>query len=162
MKKYAIGLFIGRFQPFHKGHLHLIKRSLHYADKLTVAIGSANRRDKQNPLSLEKRKKILGEVLKREKIEERVNKIVSIDDYLESDDLWLEKALEKAGKFDVLIGNDDWTDNIFEKAGYRVLRLGFYKRQLYEGTKIRKLQRNRMNWESRVPDYTVKYLSEKI
>src|SRR3989338_7288420 len=97
MKKYAIGLFIGRFQPFHKGHLHLIKRSLHYADKLTVAIGSANRRDKQNPLSLEKRKKILGEVLKREKIEERVKKIVSIDVYLEGDNLWLEKPLKKQG-----------------------------------------------------------------
>jgi nicotinamide-nucleotide adenylyltransferase len=162
MRRYKTGLLIGRFQPFHKGHLHLIKRSLHYVDKLIIGIGTANRIDQQNPLKIETRKNILRKVLTYEKLNKRIKKIISIDDYLESDDLWLREALKKVGRFDVLIGNDDWTDNIFERANYTVLRLGFYKRQLYEGTKIRKLQKNKKEWSSRVPHYLVKYLHKKI
>lgn len=159
MKKYNVGLLIGRFQPLHKGHLHLIKRSLHYVDKLIVALGSANRSDEQNPLTLSVRKKMVEDLIIKEKLKKKITKIVSIDDYLEDDSMWLKKALVRAGKFDVLIGNDEWTDSIFEKAGFKVLRLGFYKRNLFEGTKIRKLQKEKKDWKSRIPIYLIKHLS---
>lgn len=35
-------VFIGRFQPFHKGHEHVIHQALKKADKVLVLIGSAN------------------------------------------------------------------------------------------------------------------------
>ncbi|MBI4009558.1 adenylyltransferase/cytidyltransferase family protein [Candidatus Roizmanbacteria bacterium] len=158
-KKYKVGYLIGRFQPFHKGHLHLIKRSFHYVDKLIIGIGSANIVNENNPLTLDVRWKMLDEVMRREKLQIKIVKIVPIDDYLEDDDLWLKKALEKVGKFDVLIGNDDWTDSIFEKAGYKVLKLGFYKRYLYEGIKIRELMKQGKPWEKRVPEYLARYLA---
>lgn len=33
------GLFVGRFQPFHLGHLHVIKELLEKVDELIIAIG---------------------------------------------------------------------------------------------------------------------------
>lgn len=58
MKKYKKGLFIGRFQPFHLGHISAIKQGLEVAEKLVLVIGSANRNfDLVNPLTFFERKK---------------------------------------------------------------------------------------------------------
>ena len=35
------GLYVGRFQPFHLGHLDAIKYALKQADELVIVIGSA-------------------------------------------------------------------------------------------------------------------------
>ena len=35
------GIMVGRFQPFHKGHLSLVKQILEDCDELIIAIGSA-------------------------------------------------------------------------------------------------------------------------
>jgi bifunctional NMN adenylyltransferase/nudix hydrolase len=49
-KKYNFAIYIGRFQPFHLGHLHVIKHGLEMADKLIIVIGSHNKPiDWKNP-----------------------------------------------------------------------------------------------------------------
>ncbi|MEM1589096.1 MAG: adenylyltransferase/cytidyltransferase family protein, partial [Candidatus Bathyarchaeia archaeon] len=35
------GLFVGRFQPFHKGHLQAVKEILDEVDELVIVVGSA-------------------------------------------------------------------------------------------------------------------------
>ena len=57
--KNKIALIVGRFQPFHKGHLFLIKKALTLADKVVIGIGSANIIDVNNPIDFETRKKII-------------------------------------------------------------------------------------------------------
>ena len=61
--KFKIALLVGRFQPFHKGHLYLIKKALEVADQLIIGIGSANITDVNNPLDYEIRRKIIKAVL---------------------------------------------------------------------------------------------------
>ena len=39
--KYKVGLFIGRFQPFHKGHESIVRKMLEECEKVIIAIGSA-------------------------------------------------------------------------------------------------------------------------
>jgi len=56
---YHVALIVGRFQPFHKGHLFLIKKALEKADKIIVGIGSANITDENNPIDYETRKKVI-------------------------------------------------------------------------------------------------------
>ena len=46
-------LIVGRFQPFHKGHLFLIKKALEKANKIIIGIGSANIIDENNPIDFE-------------------------------------------------------------------------------------------------------------
>ena len=37
------GLLIGRFQPFHKGHCHIIEHIIHMSHNPVIVIGSANK-----------------------------------------------------------------------------------------------------------------------
>jgi Nicotinamide mononucleotide adenylyltransferase len=34
------GLFVGRFQPFHRGHLEAVKYALGVVDRLVIVIGA--------------------------------------------------------------------------------------------------------------------------
>ena len=65
MKKYKIALIVGRFQPFHNGHLFLFKKALSMADKIIFGIGSASIYDENNPLSYEQRKQMINTVVKK-------------------------------------------------------------------------------------------------
>src|SRR5262249_350884 len=129
--EYKTGLLIGRFQPFHKGHLYLLKEAFKHVDKLIIGIGSSNVSNNNNPFDFKKRKKMSEKGI----VKEQLNKVSSIfpipDD--PSDDVWLENVLKKVGEFDIYIGNDEWTDGIFEKAGYKVLRMPYFNRDIYVG-----------------------------
>lgn len=62
-------LYIGRFQPFHNGHLKLVKRILKENDRVIIVIGSAETNYlPQNPLTAGERYQIIEESLKEAKI----------------------------------------------------------------------------------------------
>lgn len=63
-KPYDLAVYIGRFQPFHKGHLTVVENALKNAERLLILIGSANRAtDTRNPFTYEEREKIIGDVV---------------------------------------------------------------------------------------------------
>ncbi len=154
IQKYKLGLIIGRFQPFHKGHAYLIKKSLESIDKIVIGIGSSNVTDDNNPYDFDKRKKMIEEFIKKENLEDRVLKIFPSEDD-PSDDVWLEKTLNNVSSIDVVVGNNDWVNGIFGKAGIKVMKVDYYKRYLFEGWKIRKLMREGKSWQNRVPEYLI-------
>ncbi len=156
--QYKIALIVGRFQPFHKGHLFLIKKALEKSEKIIIGIGSANIYDENNPIDFETRKKVIKAVAYKEKIEKRLIKIVPLDDFF-NNKKWLKNLEKKVGKFDLALGNNDWTNNILEKAGYKVIKVNYYKRQLYEGWRIRKLIKEGKAWQDRVPKYLIKAIT---
>lgn len=58
--RYNLGVFIGRFQPFHLGHLHNLRIALNNCDQVVVIIGSAYRaRTIKNPFTFLERKKMI-------------------------------------------------------------------------------------------------------
>lgn len=113
-------LFIGRFQPFHLGHLHDVKTVVAKGEFCIIAIGSANRYgESENPLTASERKAIILEVLRDENVDELYFEIVEIDD-IGNDVLWpsyVEKAvMDKTGKeFDLVYTGSVSTKNLFEK-----------------------------------------------
>ncbi len=159
--KYATGLLVGRFQPFHNGHLWLISHALRSVDTLVIGIGSTNVEDQDNPFSYEERKKMIATVIREEGLGDRVIKIVPLDDFYD-DEKWFKNTIKLAGKFDVIIGNNEWVNGIFEKRGYPILRVGFYKRYLLEGEKIRQLIHVGKKWSDRIPGYLTKYIKNLI
>lgn len=64
-KAFDLAVFIGRFQPFHNGHLSVIRQALAQAECVLVLVGSANRaRDTRNPFTyLERRDMIRDSIL---------------------------------------------------------------------------------------------------
>lgn len=155
--QYKTALIVGRFQPFHKGHLFLIKKALEKANKIIFGIGSANITDENNPIDYETRKKVIKSVFYKEGIEEKLSKIVPLDDFFD-DEKWLFNLKKQVGKFDLALGNNEWTNKILKKAGYKVLEVDYYNRGLYEGWRIRKLIKEGKKWQDRVPNYIVKWL----
>lgn len=58
--KEKIGLYVGRFQPFHQGHRLVVEKALKQCDRLIIAIGSSQeKRTKKNPFSYEERKQLI-------------------------------------------------------------------------------------------------------
>jgi len=152
--KFQRAVIIGRFQPFHFGHLYLIKKSLEMADKVIVGIGSASIFDENNPFDFYLRQKMIEKVFEKEGLKERLLKIVDLEDFFD-DEKWFFDVKKKIGNFDVLISNNEWTNKIMEERGVKVMRLPYYKRFLYEGWRIRRLFLKGKNWQKRVPKYLI-------
>lgn len=153
-KKYKTGLVIGRFQPFHLGHEYLIDKALELADKIIIGIGSSNITDSNNPFDLSIRKEFLNEFISHAQIKHRVSKIVAIPDHPD-DDEWFKLAEKETGPVDVVIGDNDWVNGIYERHKVPVISIGYYKRDILEGTKIRHHMRVNKPWQERVPQYLV-------
>lgn len=140
-KKYKKAFIIGRFQPFHKGHLFLIKEALKVADTAVIGIGSANVIDHDNPYPVSDRLSMLREALSEAQLEKSIEKIVTIDD-VPDDVEWLKLTLENVSGVDLIVSNNDWVNDIFKEAGFTVMTIPYYMRHIYEGKKIREQLRN--------------------
>lgn len=148
MQHYKTGLVIGRFQPFHNGHAYLIKKALTLCDEIIIGIGSANKKDTDNPWDALLRKEMIEQFLAKEKITEKIKKIILLDDMSDAD--WTNMVVKDAPA-DVVIGNNDWVNQLLKEVGYKVVTLPYYHRFLYEGQKIRKLMQEKKPWEERMP-----------
>lgn len=159
MKKYNTGIVIGRFQPFHLGHKFLIDEALKVCEQIIVGIGSSNIIDEKNPYSYKKREHILTTFIEKEGLSEKIIDVIPIVDHPD-DQIWLEKILKQTASFDVAIGDNAWVNDIFEKAGITVVRVGFHKRDILEGKKIRRLIKAHEKWQDRVPEYLINIIAK--
>ena len=140
MKQYKIALVIGRFQPFHPGHLFLIKQALEIADSVIIGIGSSNLSNTDNPYSVQEREEMIRAALKQAKLTKYITKIVPIPD-LPDDIEWVEAAMRLTGPVDIVLGNNDWVNDQYKIKGIPTLHIPFYKRHIYEGKRIREIMR---------------------
>lgn len=82
------GIFIGRFQPVHEGHIHALGVAAAEVDKLYILVGSANQcRAIRNPWTFEERKQMLTKELEWANIKNY--EIVPLNDYKYSNTQWI-------------------------------------------------------------------------
>jgi bifunctional NMN adenylyltransferase/nudix hydrolase len=61
MTRQTLAIFIGRFQPFHAGHLDVVEQALSRADSMLMLVGSAYRpRSWKNPFSYSERRAFIA------------------------------------------------------------------------------------------------------
>lgn len=154
---YKTALFIGRFQPFHNGHLYSLNKCLEIAEQVTILVAKAEAAGEENdPWGVRDRKRMVCEVVRAQKLDERIAHIVSCTDY-PSDARWLSEVKKRVGEFGVVVSNNDWTLRVFREAGYAVRESGLHNRDELEGVKVRKLMREgNGQWRERVPKEVVK------
>jgi bifunctional NMN adenylyltransferase/nudix hydrolase len=88
-KKFTFGVYIGRFQPFHNGHLELIKRDIGNLGHLIILVGSASRpRDIRNPWTFEERAKMITDSLTFEGIPKNKFTIRPVRDFYYNETKW--------------------------------------------------------------------------
>lgn len=143
-------LFIGRFQPFHKGHLQMIIRAAHTYDEVIIGIGSSQySQTGDNPFSAEERKTMTTESLMDAGIKNY--QIVFIPD-IHNPPKWVDHVLFLVPHFDVVLSNNPLTKQLFSEKGYVVQGLPFFKKHLYSGEEIRRRMRCGESWERLVPE----------
>jgi len=130
-------IFIGRFQPFHKGHLHSIEKIAGENKEIIIFIGSSQKSGTAvNPFTYSERKKMIVSSLKENNISNY--KIYPLKDSINGCDKWFSGIIKKVPKFDfIYTGNPD-VYHAFRKRGYKVKKLRQINRKQYSGTAIRK------------------------
>lgn len=95
LPKKPLGLFLGRFQPPHIGHEMGVREIIHRGYEPGIILGSADKMDIKNPLSVELRKQCWQEILKDYGYQHPI--IAKVSDY-DEDIVWAEKVA-------ILVGN---------------------------------------------------------
>ena len=146
------GLLIGRFQPFHLGHLEAIRFALSKVDKLWIGIGSSNKSsEKNNPFTADERKEMILSSIGMS-ISNKIQ-VFSIPD-LENHEKWIENIDLIVPDFDVVFTNDELTQSLYSKLGKKVIPVPFKDREVLSGTNIRNKILSDQDWETLVPDGT--------
>ena len=150
------GLLIGRFQPFHLGHLEALRFALSKVDKLWVGLGSSNKPvEKNNPFTAQQRKEMILSAIDdsmKEKIS--IYFVPDVDNHIR----WIEKIDTIVPKFDIIFSNDNLTKHLYSERNIQILGIPFLNRESLSGTNIRDLIVNDQRWEDFVPDGTKNFL----
>ncbi len=154
------GLFVGRFQPFHKGHLKPLKDILEKLDELIIVVGSAQYSHKiDNPFTAGERITMIRLALKEEGIPPSKYWIIPVPD-VHVHMTWVSHVVGYTPKFTVVYSNESLTRRLFVEAGYKIEPVPFHKREVYSATEIRKRMLNGQKWEKLVPNSVVKFIKE--
>ncbi len=166
---YKVSLFIGRFQPFHNGHLYSLNKCLEIADRVIVGIGSSQESGTDNnPWDYDMRKRMVGLVMSDPSLQGSSSQVevVAIPD-VPNDAEWVENVERmirraKLKKVDVVVvSNNEWVTELLGKAGFPIYKTGLFNREELEGVKIRQLIRNGSSeWEKRVPKSVVQLVGK--
>src|SRR5579872_3162107 len=112
------GLLIGRFQPFHKGHLEAVKIGLSKVDNLWIGIGSSNKNhEKRNPFTAEERKEMILSSLDSKTLE-RI-KIFFVPDTGDHE-RWTFFFFKQKTAYEMVFSNDEFTITLYKKRGKSV------------------------------------------
>ena len=152
------GLLIGRFQPFHLGHLDAVLFGLSRAENLFIGIGSSNKsNERRNPFSAEERTEMIISSIESSMID-RI-KIFDIPD-VDNHEKWTFEIDQIVPKYDIVFSNDEFTKTLFEKRKIDVIPVVLKDREKFSGTNVRQLITDGKNWQDLVPRGTRKVLDK--
>lgn len=146
------GLLVGRFQPFHLGHLSAVDFALTKTDTLWLGIGSSNKtRERDNPFSADERQEMIAESLGSVRSSRvRVFPIPDVDDHQR----WIKSIDDVVPRYEMVFTIDRLTAHLYSERGVRVVRVPLVNRDALSGTGVRTLIRDGGRWEHLVPDGT--------
>ncbi|HYY66580.1 MAG TPA: nicotinamide-nucleotide adenylyltransferase [Nitrososphaeraceae archaeon] len=152
------GLMVGRFQPFHNGHLYLAKQILQECDELIIAIGSAQfNYFYTDPFTAGERILMIHAALSESKVNLTNCYIIPIVND-ENNMRWFAHLKSMVPHFDVFYSGNEFVITLLSKEiEIKIKKPRFEKKREYNGTNIRKLIANMQNWKKLVPDivYTI-------
>ena len=154
------GLFIGRFQPIHRGHIEIIKKILTEVDELIIAIGSAQESHTlENPFTAGERELMILRSLAEEKIDLSKVHIIPIPD-VNNNAVWVSHVKSLSPPFHVVYSGNPLVCRLFKEAGFEVKSPPLVRRKEYWGTEIRERMLKNKNWKELVPRAVVEIIEE--
>ncbi len=148
-RKQVNALLIGHFQPFHNGHLEVVKTISGQCDSMTIGIGSAQLSHTfENPFTAGERHLMISRALEESGLRNYfLVPIVDIHRYA----IWVAHVASLVPPFQVVYTNNPLTQRLFEESGYAVRSAPLFNRDIYSGTEIRRRMVEGEEWEHLVP-----------
>lgn len=154
------GLFVGRFQPFHFGHLNAAKKALEEVDELVIVIGSAQHSHTlTDPFTAGERLVMVRKALEEDKLDCSRVWIVPVPD-VHLHMLWVASLEGYTPSFEVVYSNDPLTRRLFIESGYKVKNIPFFDRKAYNSTDVREEMVKGKDWKKLVPKAVANFIEE--
>ena len=151
------GFYIGRFQPYHNGHHHMVEAIAEQVDELVLGIGSAgDSHTPRNPFTAGERVMMVTRSVAAFDIQTYV---VPIED-LDRNSVWASHVQSMSPAFDVAYSNNPLVVRLFEEAGVEVRRSPMFRREVLEGTELRERMLAGEEWRSLVPEPVAAVIEE--
>jgi nicotinamide-nucleotide adenylyltransferase len=154
------GILIGRFQPFHAGHLAVVRelRTTRPSDELILGVGSAQESYTwKNPFTAGERLEMIHLALAEAKLDGVT--ALPIPD-IQRHALWVRYVESMVPPFQRVHTNNPLTRLLFEQAGYSVDAPKLVDRPQLQGEVIRQRIADDREWRALVPSEVGAYLSD--
>lgn len=152
------GLMLGRFQPFHKGHLALARQISKDCDELVIAIGSAQFNFiEKDPFTAGERITMIHDALAEAGLDLSKCHIIPVAND-ENNARWLANLKSMLPEFQFLYTGNDYVKLLArsQDGRIRIKAPKFEKKSEYNGTKIRHLIESGGAWKPLVPPAVAK------
>ncbi|MFA6528268.1 MAG: nicotinamide-nucleotide adenylyltransferase [Candidatus Gracilibacteria bacterium] len=155
------GLFIGRFQPFHLGHLDALKQALAENDRVIIGVGSAEENyTEDNPFTAGERFEMIESALSQEKIAREKYIIIPIRN-IQNFSLWASHVKLLCPTFETLYTGSHMVKELFARHApdIKIRDLKFNKKICATEIRTQILKGNK-SWEKLVPKAITEYLKK--
>lgn len=149
-------LYIGRFQPYHIGHLNVTKELHERFARVVVAIGSAQEsHSRQNPFTAGERYEMIRNTLKTEGLSDV--EVLPIHD-TPTNAMWVAHMRAMLPRFHIVAGYNPLVNTLLEEAGYRIYAVDAKFRDTYSGLSVRSDMMQSDAWHHHVHPEVVKVI----
>ena len=155
-----VGLLVGRFQPFHYGHLAAVKYALRRVGYLYVVVGSAQKSyERDNPFTAGERITMIKSALDGNGVDPSKWMAIPISD-ADSHSLWVSAIESMVPKYDIVFTNDALTFLLMKEEGVEVESIPYLDRRRLSATVVRDRILERKDWEVLVPPQVAKFVKQ--
>jgi nicotinamide-nucleotide adenylyltransferase len=155
------GLFVGRFQPFHLGHLATVKFALSRLEELIIIIGSAQTSHEiKNPFTAGERIQMIKDSLVADSsVDMKKILLIPVSD-VNMHSLWTHQVDILVPKYNVVFTNDILTALLFKQREIEVVEPSLYRRKELSATEVRSRMAKDENWKELVTFQTAKVVED--
>ncbi len=149
-------LFIGHFQPYHKGHHLVIAGMTKLAGKMVVGV-MGKKEGKDRPFSMEERKDMMQRALQADDIIPMFDvNFVELPEF-ENTPEWVDQVLELVGPVDKLWSGDEEMKHLFEG---KLEVQNISEVPGIKSSEIREAIGKGGDWEDKVPEEVLRHIKE--
>jgi nicotinamide-nucleotide adenylyltransferase len=154
------GLMMGRFQPFHLGHLGLAKQILDECDEVIIAVTSSqfNYLEK-DPFTAGERIEMIHNSLKDASLDLNRCFVVPLENQFNIS-TWASYLKSTLPNFDKVYSGNDYVSMLLSDSGIVTVRPKFLDKPQFNSTKIRLMIISDENWSELVPNAVYQLLTK--
>ena len=153
------GLLIGRFQPFHNGHIYVIKEIQKVVDEVIICIGSAQKSHSlENPFTAGERVMMIKKSLYKNGIKKNYY-ILPVSD-VDNNSVWISHIKSLTPPFSKVYTGNTLVKRLFKEQGVEVETPPMYNREEFSGTQIRQRMLEGKQWKKFVPKAVADVIEE--